>query len=486
MDPKAASRRQVAFLQGDETPARVSARLTHLSSFMNTPVLAVAQQEFVSFDGGCRLPGALARPERYRLLTSTRVAGPRISRGAGLSYCAASFGAGVLSLDHRRFNRVLEYDAENALVTVEAGMTLGELFDFLAPRGFLLGTQPGHPSITIGGCIAADAHGKNQYREGNFSGQVEALTLFHPRHGSVALSPSVNPQWFALTCGGYGLTGSILSATLRLVRVPGHSTRLDLIPVTSLSELGRLLENTAAAADIVYSWHDFSLAAKPFGRGVIVRGVFIPEKTDAVSVGSAPANSQRTRLRAERRGWGYPSLMNKATVPLFNSLLRRMRYAKSPQYTSLYQALFPSAGTAGRYFDFFGQVGFHEYQALLPVDSFERFANEVEQRVRRYSVPVCLASAKFFRGRQDRLRFDGNGICFAVNVPRTAVSAKFLQAMDAIMIEHGGIPNIIKDSRLPASVARRAFSEFDRFRDELRAFDSERLYRSELSERLAL
>lgn len=453
---------------------------------MRPSTLAAAQQEFVSFDGGCRVSGALARPERYRLLTSTMVAGPRISRGAGLSYCAASFGPGVLSLDHRRFNRILDYDAAAALVTVEAGMTLGEVFDFLAPRGLMLRTQPGYPSITIGGCIAADVHGKNQYRDGNFSGQVEALTLFHPRHGMVMLSRTVNPKWFALTCGGYGLTGSILTATLRVVPVPGYSTRVELTPVRKLSELGRSLEGVASTSDLLYSWHDFSLSATPFGEGVIVQGVFIPGKTGVDGAAPAARNTKSERLRADTRGRGYPRLMNAVTVPLFNFLVRRMRYAKSPQHARLYEALFPLSGIADRYFDFFGQAGFHEFQVLLPVESFEDFVDELERQVQRHSVPVCLASAKFFRGQQDRLRFDGNGICFAVNFPRTAAAARFAEAMDAMMIEHRGIPNIIKDSRLPAAVARRAFGEFDRFRDELRAFDPERLYRSELSERLGL
>lgn len=455
---------------------------------MSPSALAAAQTQFVSFDGGCRLTGALARPERYRALTSRELAGPRISRGAGLSYCAASFGAGVLSLDHRRFNRVLGFDAEKALVTVEAGMTLGELFDFLAPRGFMLRTQPGHPCITIGGCIAADAHGKNQYRDGNFSSQVEALELFHPRHGTLALSRDRNPEWFALTCGGYGMTGSILSTTLRVTALPGRAVRLTITPVEDLSELCDRLESASRQYDIVYSWHDFSLSAKPFGHGVIVEGVFVAEQAGGSGMRPRPLtyDSRRVLLRSETRGQLYPSLLNATTVPLFNSLLRKFKYSKSPQYASLYESLFPSSGIASRYFDFFGRAGFQEYQALLPVDAFGRFAQELERQARRQSVPVSLASAKFFGGQQDRLRFDGSGVCFAVDIPRTTTAAKLMESIDGIVIEHGGIPNIIKDSRLPASAAQRAFQGFEQFRAELLSFDPDRLYRSELSERLGL
>jgi hypothetical protein len=45
--------------------------------------------ELASFDGGVRLPCALARPERYRSLAAGEASAPRISRGAGLSYSAA-------------------------------------------------------------------------------------------------------------------------------------------------------------------------------------------------------------------------------------------------------------------------------------------------------------------------------------------------------------------------------------------------------------
>lgn len=455
---------------------------------MSTSSLAAAQTELMSFDGGYRLTSALACPDRYRLLTSTSLVGPRISRGAGLSYCAASFGTGVLSLDHRQFNRVLGFDAENAVVHVEAGISLGELFDFLAPRGFLLRTQPGHPSITVGGCIAADVHGKNQYRDGNFSSQVEALTLFHPRHGTVGLSRDLNPDWFALTCGGYGLTGSILSASLRVVAIPGRSTRLNRTPLAGLAELCRQFESAATTSDIVYSWHDLSLSAKPFGRGVLVQGVFVPEEVRASrdTPKTPTGDSVRGLLRSERRGRGYPRLLNAATVSMLNSLLFTFKYSRSTQFVGLYESLFPVAGNASRYFDLFGRAGFHEYQALLPPDRFESFAREMEQQVRKRGVPVSLASAKFFRGHQSRLRFDGSGICFAVNVPRTTEARQFMENMDGIVLGHGGIPNVIKDSRLPADIARRAFAEFDRFRDDLLRLDPERLYRSELSERLGL
>jgi len=58
----------------------------------------------------------------------------------------------------------------------------------------------------VGGCIAANVHGKNQVREGTFVDSVLDLTLFHPDRGVLRLSPDTMPGLFDLTCGGYGLT----------------------------------------------------------------------------------------------------------------------------------------------------------------------------------------------------------------------------------------------------------------------------------------
>lgn len=455
---------------------------------MVTSSIHTASKKLVSFDGGVSLKCAVARPDRYRSLTSSELRGPRIARGAGLSYCAASFGAGAVSVCHRRFNRVLEFDPGQRLVQVEAGISLGELFDFLAPRGFFLATQPGHPSITVGGCIAADVHGKNQFRDGNFFGQVEALALFHPAHGVVALSRTTESALFDLTCGGYGLTGSILSATLRVRPIPDHAIRLEATAVEDLAALPALLRSAALNSDAVYSCHDLSGSARPFGRGVVVHGGFVTDRGIPQTGAShaPPPNSERRCLTSEARGRRHPVLLNGATALLVNFFVRRLQQAKARRAVTLYELLFPLGGAGSRYFDWYGRPGFHECQALIPCAMFARFADELKSRIQQSRTAVPLASAKLFGGRQNLLRFAGDGVCFAINIPRTPESPRFMALLDELVIGLGGIPNIIKDSRLPGSMARRAYPEFELFRKQLLEFDPARLYCSDLSQRLGL
>ena len=53
-------------------------------------------------------------------------------------------------------------------------------------------------------------------RDGTFVDSVHGVTLFHPAQGVLRSSPSTAPDVFGLTCGGYGLMGVIVCASLRL------------------------------------------------------------------------------------------------------------------------------------------------------------------------------------------------------------------------------------------------------------------------------
>lgn len=63
---------------------------------------------------------------------------------------------------------------------MEAGIILYDLYVFLMLHGLYLSIQPGHGRIMVGGCIAADVHGKNHACDGTFINHAVSLTLVHP------------------------------------------------------------------------------------------------------------------------------------------------------------------------------------------------------------------------------------------------------------------------------------------------------------------
>ena len=79
-----------------------------------------------------------------------------VPRGGGMSYTSGYVApeAGALIVDTGRMTRVLAVDETDMTVTVEAGMSWGELYDVLHPRGLrtpLWGTLSGIKASVGGG-----------------------------------------------------------------------------------------------------------------------------------------------------------------------------------------------------------------------------------------------------------------------------------------------------------------------------------------------
>lgn len=450
--------------------------------------MIASTSKFVSFDGSTKQDAEMIRPADSNYFQSGNIPAPAIARGAGLSYAAASFGADVHTIDHTGLSRIINFNEEDQWIEIEAGASLGLLYDFLIEKKLFLATQPGHPRISVGGCIAADIHGKNQFMDGTFLNQLISMKLFHPAHGILELDREKNPELFRLSCGGYGLTGNILSCKLKLKKIPSAYADVTLKPLNSMDEMIPKLKDSAKVSDFVLTWHDFTLKGEKFGKGFIQEGRFRSgsAESEAISNGMKKRAADQT-LDSNSRGNFIIPVFNPLSIKLMNLLFGSRCGSSGAQLSmSLFDSIFPIQNSKELYFKFFGSAGFHEYQALLPEENFLQYISGVKDYLSKQPIPITLASGKLFAGTQDLLRFSGDGICFALNFARSNTSYDFLKYLDKLLIECKGIPNIIKDSRLSAETVAACYPEYEKFRKAIAEFDPARKYKSELSERLAL
>jgi len=439
---------------------------------------ALARHDLISFDRQFHAGCDVQRPDRYRLLDALPPDALRIPRGSGVSYVAASFGGDAISQEFGAFDRLLAFDAEAGRLAVEAGARIGDVQRFALARGWYLAVAPGHPKATIGGCIAADVHGKNPARDGTFRAQVDALELNIPGHGIVGAGPDHNSDLFAATCAGFGLTGTITRATLRLARPPSALV-LRRVPVRDLAEAAQVLRD-AANAPVLYGWHDGR--AEHFGRGVVRIGL-ASDVADADSVKAPPASRDLPQSLSP-----LPfALWNRLGIAAANRWLtaRWCRAGQTPM--SLAEALFP-LNDARLYFAGYGNAGLAEAQWLIPHVRFENFAAALKECVARDRPLIALIASKLFAGVADGFGFDGDGISLAIQVPSPATSSqrKFLETLAELAIAHGGRPNLIKESTLDATTARRAINGFESARFRLATCNAGGVHTSELARRLAL
>ncbi|MEX3014524.1 FAD-dependent oxidoreductase [Gymnodinialimonas hymeniacidonis] len=440
-----------------------------------------ARETLKSFDGGESADVHLYAPDRIRFFDDTKAATPRIARGAGLSYCAASFLSGGNTISHGAFNRVLDFDSETGEVEVEAGIDLGTLYRFLAPRGRHLPCHPGYGAITVGGCVAADVHGKNHVRDGTFVRQVVGLSLFHPSHGLLDLARDKLPDLFELTCGGFGLTGHIMTVRLRTEPLNADMVERSSKECETFFQTIEQLEHVQKTSDFAYSWHDMSRPGDGFGAGIVHWGRIVPN--DKGGDGKPIGRENRSSIVSR---WPVRGLVGYRTTALLAKIYRaKTRRADDSPLIPHYDAVFPIHGSE-RYFALFGMRGFHEAQWLFPKENLDAVIAHLEGAVRNNRLAIALASAKVFDDDVSLLRYSGKGISLAINLPRSPNSSRALADLDRLMLTIGGRPNLIKDGRLSAKVVEDSCPDIGVFRQRLKDFDPDRVFRSELSERLAL
>ena len=444
----------------------------------DTRGFALADVELASFDRQFHARSRVQRPDRYRLIEALPRDAARIARGSGVSYVAASFGADAICQSLAAFDRMLAFDEEGGRLVVEAGARIGDVQRFALARGWYLAVAPGHPAATVGGCIAADVHGKNPARDGTFRAVVERIELVTARGDIVVASAAENAGLFAATFAGFGLTGIVTRATLRLARPPAALV-VRRVPVANLVDAARVLRE-AANAPVLYGWHDGR--AKQFGRGVIRIGL----ASDAPEPRAARVPPASRDLPVQIAPMPI-TLWNRAGIAAANAWLdaRWCRAGQSP--LPLATALFP-LNDARSYFAGFGKAGMVEAQWLVPHALFDEFAGMLAERVARDRPRIALIASKLFAGKPDGFGFDGEGVALAIQLPTPADPGQraFLQALAEIAITHGGRANLIKESTLDAATARRAVGGFDAARERLAAHNPGGLHASELARRLAL
>jgi alkyldihydroxyacetonephosphate synthase len=132
--------------------------------------------------------------------------------------------AGLVALDLRRMNALLELDEESRLAVLEPGLRGPEAEALLGERGYTIGHFPqSFEYATLGGFAAARSSGQASSGYGRFDELVVALGVATPA-GSLSLGrapmSAAGPDLRQLILGSEGTLGVITSLTVQVRPVP--------------------------------------------------------------------------------------------------------------------------------------------------------------------------------------------------------------------------------------------------------------------------
>ncbi len=434
---------------------------------------------------------SVARPSNPdELAMAVKAAGPRgaIARGMGRAYGDCAMNAGGLVVQSTAVSGLLELDHVAGTARVLAGTSIGALLAEIVPQGWFVPVTPGTAQVTIGGAIAADAHGKDHHATGSFGAHVRSMVLALPDGTRRTLTAEADPEEFWATCGGLGLTGTVVEATIDLHPVETSLLAVDSDRVPDLDTLLALLVEGGNRHRYSVAWVDFLARGRSLGRSVLTQGDFatlddLPRRgrrrRDPLAYAPTPALPTPPRVPN--------GLLNRLSITAFNEAwYRKAPRCRRGELQSIGKFFYPLDMVDG-WNRMYGPRGFLQWQCLLPFGA-EDVLREIIEALSSHRAPSFLAVLKYF-GEADPgpMSFPGPGWTLALDVPTNdADLAPLLDRLDDRVVETGGRLYLAKDSRMRPELLPAMYPRLDEWRAVRDRMDPDRRLASDLARRLRL
>ena len=360
-----------------------------------------------------------------------------LARGNGRCYGDAALGPHLLST--LQMNRLLSFDAENGVVHCESGLLLADLLRVIVPAGWFFQVTPGIKSITVGGAIASDVHGKNHPAKGCWSNWLLSFELMLEDGRVVTCSRTENTTLFWQSCGGMGWTGIILTARFQLLRISSTQLRQRTRRVDNFESLYRHMAEEQAT--YAAAWVDTTSTR---GRGV----AFFAEHLD----GNDPlvfAEKKPRQVPFFAPSW----VLNPLSIRAHNYFY----FSKNPpgEYTVSLDQYFYPLDALGHWNRMYGRRGFVQYQFCLPeAQSFDGLQRVLETIRRSPETPFLSVLKRHGERPPEAIHsFPMRGYSLALDFPRTSTIFQLIPRLDDIVAELGGRIYLTKDACSSARVS---------------------------------
>ena len=380
----------------------------------------------------------------------------------------------------RFLDSFLALDEQQQTLRCGAGVKLGDILKVCLPRGLFLPVLPGTKAVSVGGAIAADVHGKNHHRDGSFCQHVIQISLMLASGEVVSCSATQNQELFRASCGGMGLTGAIVEATLRLAAVPSRYIDQRSLVANNLQECFAHIEDNA---DSKYSvaWLDCLATGDDMGRSVLYLG----EHSKGKNLKSDRKYQDRSSISVP---FSTPSfLLNKSSMSLFNSTYFSLQKHKSRTSRLDYDNYFFPLDRLSNWNRLYGSKGFLQYQFVLPGEgALEGITTVLEKISKQGKGSFLTVLKKFGEANENLLSFPRSGYTLTLDFKNETSLFPLLDELDRIVLDHDGRLYLAKDARMSEAVFKASYPNWEAFMAIKAKVDPHNRFASLQSNRLGL
>ncbi len=371
-----------------------------------------------------------------------------IARGNGRSYGDAALGGRVACM--LSMNRITSFDTGSGLITCEAGVLLSDILPVIVPAGWFFHVTPGVKSITVGGAIASDVHGKNHPEKGCFSRWLLSFRLMDASGAILDCSRDENASLFWQTCGGMGWTGVILSATFQLMRVTSVYMRQLTVRAGNLEDMFRHFEvhkNMPYAA----AWIDTTAPVQASGKGTVL---FAEHRQGDTTI------EWQTKKPADVPYFAPSWLLNPVSIRFHNEIYYR-RNKPGERTVHLDKYFYPLDGITN-WNRLYGRRGFIQYQFCMPEkEAFEGIGEVLQAVTPSGEVPFLSVLKRHGERPVEAVNsFPVKGYSLALDFPRTRGLISLLNRLDELVRRRDGKVYLAKDAVSHPGLGRVDISRF--------------------------
>jgi decaprenylphospho-beta-D-ribofuranose 2-oxidase len=413
--------------------------------------------------------GDIARPVETATITANA---PAI--GNRRSYGDAPLNNGGKAIDMTRLDRIDAFDRETGLLTVQAGITLGELTRIFAPQGWLPAVVPGTGFATVGGAIAMDVHGKNHHRAGSFCQHVTSITLIQG-DTTHKITPKSAALWKA-TCGGLGQTGIISQATLQLTPTKGDMMLVTEQRATDWDHHVALLDGSDAQYTV--GWIDATATGAALGRGIIEEG--------ETCRGLRPTPRGTKKIPFNAPHWALSGPIVKA----FNATYYRRVPKSGRTVVRTAQDFFFPLDKIHDWNKLYGKRGFHQFQCVVPLDQSHAL-RDMMQTIAESGLASPLAVLKRMGpgldgDRAGYMSFPMEGYTLAVDFPNRPAARHLIARLESATLAAGGRLYLAKDALSTGTAIKSMYPDYPKWARVAAKADPDGALQTDMTRRLDL
>ena len=374
----------------------------------------------------------------------------------------------------KKFNKVINFDKKKGVIELQSGVVLSEILELIIDNGWFFPVTPGTKYVSIGGMIANNVHGKKTSRN-QMKYYVKEIKLMIQNKKIIKCSSVKNKKIFDLTIGGFGLTGVILSAKIKLKKI--NSALIDQ-KVIGFSSYDQFFAHSSKIKKYEYyvSWIQYFDNQRI--KGLSYFGNHSKDK-----------KKYKIKIRDQKLNLFYYSILKLFTqnyycikiLNFFHQLLKSTFYKKT---VNLYDYFYPQDKFIN-WNKLYGKSGFVQIQFLIKKNDLINVMGDISaffKKEKKFSPFVVI---KNYNETGSYLNFVGKGISISMDMKIDKEFYKVKTFFNNIFIKYGALVNLSKDFIAEKKIFDKN-QKYRKFKNDLKSLGQKSKFSSNFSERLGL